>query len=341
MILNKKRTSIKDVAERAGVSVATVSHVINKTRYVSEEVTDRVNQAIKELKYYPNLLLRSLKGHRTYSIGLVIPSISNETFGKLTENIQRILFLKKYNLIIVNTSNILQVELDAIKTLLTKKVDGIIIIPIEREPEPFSEIKSLNVPLLFLDREIAGFEVDSVLFDYYSGSNEITNYLINRGHKNIGYIDRPLDHSHSVDQRNGYIDALKKYKIYNEELIIRAGNFDYRAGAYAAKELIKRKRDLTAIVALNDIIAIGAIRGALDEGLKIPGDISIIGFDGMPITNVCVPRLTTAKLPLYKAAKNACDLILKRIDNPSERNYKKIRLKSRMIIRESVADIRG
>lgn len=335
----KKSLTIRDVAKRAGVSISTVSHVINETRFVSKDATERVKEAISELKYYPNLLVRSLRGKGTFTVGLILPSISNETFGKLAENIQRILLVNKYNTIICITSNNLKIETEAIKTLLSKKVDGIIIIPTAKDASEFIEIESIDIPIIFIDRFITGLNVNSILFDYYSAAYEIVEYLIELGHRIIGYIDRPFEHSHSIAQRKGYIDALEKHDIiFDKGLIIQARDFSYSAGAKAAKELIKKVNNITAIFAFYDIIALGVMRGIIDEGYRIPEDISVAGCDGMPFTDFCIPKLTTAKLPLFTAAKNICEILLKRIKDPSENKIKNVILKPKLVIRESTSN---
>jgi LacI family transcriptional regulator len=178
--------TVKDVAKRAGVSIATVSHVINKTRFVSEDLTARVNDAIKELGYYPNQLVGGLRKKKSYTIGLVLPSISNETFGLLAETIQKLLFKQGYNLIICNTSNDVAIEEDALNTLLMKKADAIIAIPTSRDGAKLKEIQRMDVPLVLVDRVIPGLAVDTVRVDNYRGTYEAITHLIDLGHRAIG-----------------------------------------------------------------------------------------------------------------------------------------------------------
>jgi len=337
-----KQITIKDVAKKAGVSIATVSHVMHKTRYVSDETIKKVKDAISELKYYPNLLVGSLRKKRTFSVGLVIPNISNETFGNLCESIQRILIKNNYNLMICNTANDEKIEKEALYTLLTKKVDGIIAIPTSKDVEIFKDIQNQNTPLVFIDRKIPKFDIDSVLFDNIDSAYVATKYLIELGHRNIGYIDRSFDHSHNIEQKNGYIKALEEYGIsFNKDILIRSRGFDYFAGVDAAKTLLEKDKSITAIYAYYDIIAFGVIRGVYELGLKVPDDISIVGYDGMPFTRVCIPKLTTSKIPISKVAKAACSLILKRIENKDNLKVEKIVIRSHLIIGESTANIKN
>lgn len=333
-----EHVTIKDVAQQAGVSIATVSHVLNKTRYVSEETTQRVNGAIADLGYYPNLLVRSLRGKQTYTIGLVIPSIANETFGLLAETIQKILFQSGYNLIICTTSYDLQIEDEAFNTLLTKKVDAVIAIPSSREGQKLKEIRSMGIPVVLVDRTIPEFPVDTVRVDNEQGMHRIIHHLIELGHTKIGYIDRKIDQSHSLEQKIGYKKALEEHGLrYDPSLIVRADGFDYTSGVNAVKTLLQRIPQLTAVCAYYDITALGALRGILDMGHSVPQDISVVGFDGMPITNVSCPRLTTISFPVNRIAKATCNLLIKRLEQGDEQNEKDIIFVPKLIVRDSTA----
>ncbi len=335
-----KQVTIKDVAKKAGVSIATISHVMHKTRYVSEKTTKKVNDVISELRYYPNLLVGSLRKKRTFSIGLVFPNISNETFGKLSENIQGILFKNNYNLIICNTANDEKIEKEALYTLLTKKVDGIIAIPTSKNIEIFKDVQDMGIPLVFVDRKISKLNVDSILLDNVDSAYTAIRHLLELGHKNIGYIDRPFDHSHNIEQKAGYAKALEEYGVsYNSNLIIRSKGYDYISGVNAAKALLENK-SITAVYAFYDVTALGVIRGAYELGLKVPDDISVVGCDGMPFSRACIPKLTTSKIPISKVSKAICSLILKRIENKDNLKVEKIVIKTHLILGESTASIK-
>ena len=337
----KLSITIKDVAKKAGVSIATVSHVMHKSRYVSEGVTGRVNQAISDLNYYPNLLVGSMRKKKTFTIGLIIPNISNETFGKLSENIQRILFEKNYNLIICNTSNSVDIEIAALRTLLTKKVDGIIAIPTTTDSAKFEEIKKMEIPLIFVDRIISGFEVDTVVIDNFLGTYEAINYLIKElGHKTIGYIDRPSDHSHSIEQKNGYKKALQENGIIiNDNLIVRPSGFDYLAGVDAVKDLIAKNPKITAVFAYYDIIALGAMRGIIEAGFKIPDDISLTGEDNIEFAKVCRPGLTTINNSSSYFAENATKMFFERIEGIYDGPPREIICPRELVVRDSTKRI--
>jgi len=196
----------------------------------------------------------------------------------------------------------------------------------------------MRIPTVFIDRVIPGFDVDSVLIDNFQGTYDAISYLIKvLNHKKIGYIDRLYDHSHNLDQKRGYRQSLEDNKLqFNEKLIIRAEGFDYHAGIKAVKKLLSKNMDVTAIFAFYDIIALGALRGIIEMGFKVPDDISLIGYDGMPLTAVCSPSLTTVKIPLMKLANNACNLLLKRFENNNLKTAI-IKLNPHLLIRESTS----
>ncbi len=310
-----RSVTIIDVAKKADVSIATVSHVINQTRYVGDELTQRVNQTIKELGYYPNRLVGSLRNKKTHTIGLILPSISNETFAIFTETVEKILFSSGYNLIICSTSQDSILEEASFNTMLTKKMDAIIAIPTSSNVEKMREIQSMGIPLVIVDRVIDGFDVDTVRVDNFKGSYDVVKYLISLGHRSIGYIDRNVELSHSLEQRRGYIKALEDNGVTPKpENIIRADGSDYKSGIRAAQTLVRQAQDITAIYAYYDIVAFGAMRGIYDLGYKIPEDISIIGYDGMPFTEASYPRLTTVSVPVDQLASETCKLLMKRIE---------------------------
>ena len=181
-----RKATIKDVAALAGVSTATVSHVINSTRKVGDETIDLVMSAIKELNYYPNRLVGSLHGKGTYTVGMVIPNIANETFGKIAEKIQMQLFDLGYNLIVCNTAYDPVTEEKALETLLTKKIDAVIAIPASQISDKLREIQSYDIPVILVDRIFADMDTDTVIVDNRRGEYELVNYLIRLGHRNIG-----------------------------------------------------------------------------------------------------------------------------------------------------------
>lgn len=329
--------TIKDIAKRAGVSVATVSHVMNKTRFVSDILQDRVKKAIEDSDYHPNVMAGSLRSRKTRVIGLIVPDNSNQLFAALSKLIEQVSSSLNYNVMLCNSSYNYELEFSCIGLLRSKKVDGLIIIPTMTNPDLINQLADNQLPVVILHHIITGCIADSVVVNNLKGTYEATLHLINLGHKRIGYIDRPVSLPHSIERLNGYRKALKEHGIRQDDNIVKCTGFNYINGSEAMERLLKQKPDITAVMAFNDTIAIGVIRSIYDSGLKVPDDISVIGFDDIELCSFITPRLTTVHFPKYKMAEAAVDLLLKRIENPEIRKPVKKILPLRLIIRESTS----
>ena len=338
-----RTATILDVARRAGVSTATVSHVLNKTRYVSDALVERVERAVRELDYYPNQLGGSMRTKKSYTVGLIVPSIANETLGTVAERIERILFEHGYNLIICSTAYDCALEERALDTLLMKQTDAIIAIPTGGCTEKLRQTAEKGVPIVLADRRIEQLPADSVLVDNVRGAYELVQHLISLGHRNIGYIDRMTPQSHSIDQREGYLRALAQNGIPVRACnIAEAQGYDYKAGYTAAQSLLQN-RDLTAIFAYYDVTALGAMRAALDMGYRVPEDLSIAGYDGMPFCGFVSPRLTTVQFPAEELAQRVCALVIERLRGGQEARQSENRfvtITPQLVLGESTCAVR-
>jgi len=331
--------TIRDIAKRAGVSVATVSHVINNTRFVSEELREKVRKVMEELDYHPNLVAGSLRRKKTNTIGLIVPDNSNPVFAELSRAIEDIGFSSGYSVILCNSAYNLDKEIKYVRVLRSKRVDGLIIIPTTVQATYINQLVDSGLPVIILDRTVPDAKTDSVLLDNYQGTYDATVHLIKLGHSLIAYIDRPFDLPHSLDRLRGYRKALEENGIQlKDELIVRGG-FDYEGGAEAMQKLLKRKPTPTAVIAFNDISAIGAIRAIEDCELKVPQDISIVGFDDIPQSSFTTPRLTTVHFPKYRMAEVAFELLQKKLEGTSSDRRAEIVLPLRLVVRESTAKI--
>lgn len=309
---HQKRPTIKDVAAAANLSIATVSHVLNNTRYVSDESRRKVNEAIKELGYYPNQLVGGLRKNRSYTVGLVLPCISNETLGGFSEQLQRSLLEYQENLIICNTSYDADLEAQEISNLIKKRVDAIVSFPTSDSPALLMEARRQGIPVILVDRQIEQLDADAVVLDNYTATKEAVKYLASIGHRKIGYIDRKKSQSHSSEQRRGYCDMLNQLGI-TETRIVTAPDYDYAGGYQAAVEMLKKWPDITACLAYYDITALGAIRGFVEAGKRVPQDISVIGYDCMPFSRYTSPIITSIEFPAKEVAQYVCKIVIRRI----------------------------
>lgn len=332
-----KIVNIRDIAKKAGVSVATVSHVINRTRFVSDELMERVEKAMRDMDYHPNLLAGSLRKKKTGTVGLIIPDSSNTLFAKISKSIEDILFSRDCNVIVCNSAYDIDRELEYLKTLRSKMVDGILIVPVTLNGEHLEKFKKTGVPIVVLDRSMPDINIDTILVDNFQSGYSAAKYLTSMGHRNIGYIDRIYDHSHSLERKKGFIKAMEEKGLALDDENIVRGGFTFNDGLVAVKELIKRNSKLTAIFSFNDINALGAMRGLTDLGLKIPEDISVMGNDDMPFSSIYNPSLSTIRYPTAEMAEKASNLLLKRIGKPDYKKTKKIVIPTELIIRESTS----
>jgi len=315
--------------------VATVSHVINRSRYVSDKLINRVEKVMKDLNYQPNLLAGSLRKKKTGTIGLVIPDSSNMLFADISKCFEDIFFLKNYNIIVCNSAYDLDREVEHLKNLRSKMVDGILMIPSTLEGGHIKKIQSSGIPVVILDRKIPGLKVDYIMGDSYRGGFEAGRYITDMGHSDIGYIDWINTHFHSTERKKGFEAALLKKGMKLPKKRIAKGGLAYHGGVEAVKKLIEDDSGLTAIFAFNDTNALGAIKGLTDLGYKVPDDISVMGYDDIHLSSVFIPGLTTMHYPVKKLTSEASRVLLDRIKQPIFSNYKEILIEPKLIIRES------
>jgi len=327
-------TTIKDVAKEAGVSIATVSYVINNTRYVSTELMEKTNKAIKKLSYRPDAIARGLKTKKTHTIGLIISDLSNPFYSSLIKGVENFAMKKNYSLIICNTNETLNKENLYIDVLLKKKIDGLIIAPTGKNIEIFAQLKDEKVPFVFVDRKIKGIEIDVVLSDNIKGAYEATKHLIELGHKKIGVLIGLKSITTSIERFRGYKKALKEYNIDIDPKLLVEGSSRIESAQESIVELLNKPYRPTAIFSTNNLMTIGAMRGIVKKGLKCPDEISLVGFDDFDWASTFKPTLTTVAQQPYKLGEKAAEMLCKRIKNKSGK-FKEIRIPTELRIRNS------
>lgn len=336
-------TNIKDVAERAGVSITTVSHVINETRFVSDDLRERVLNAMNELNYRPNTLARSLRSGRSRTIGLVIPDISNLFFAEISRKIEDKGFEHGYSVILCNTDDDREKEKSYIDVLLEKQVDGIIFISAGASKENILDQVDMGIPVVITDRDIPNLPSDVVLIDNHEGGYEATRYLANLNHRRIACITGPSLMTPSALRVEGYKDALKDAGIPIDESLICQGDFRYESGETCMRNLLNNPQPPSAVFVCNDMMALGAMRAIHEAGKRIPDQISLIGFDNIPLSRTAYPALTTMAQPIVDMANISVDLLVERIQfkQKLKRNhevaldFKRIVLKANLVERDS------
>lgn len=335
--------NINDVANVAGVSITTVSHVVNKTRFVSEELTNKVLDAMEELNFSPNTLARSLRIGKTNTIGLILPDISNQFFSEIARKIEDRGFKYGYSVVLCNSENNTSKEKKYLETLANKQMDGIIHISSTGSEDISQILNELNIPLVLTDRYETPINKDVVYINNYKGGYDATNYLIKLGHKKIGCISGPANITLSKERVRGYTSALEEAGIEVDDSLIRFGNYDSQSGRIAARELLSLPNLITAIFACNDMMALGAMKEIIDREMRIPDDISIVGFDDIPLSQMISPSLTTISQPIEEMATCLIDLLLEKIERKrSTKNnqvFERIILEPKLIKRDSCRNI--
>ena len=308
--------TIREVAQKAGVSVTTVSHVINQTRFVSQDAEKRVLSAMQQLNYRPNTLARSLRRGETHTIGLMVPDSANPYFAEVARIIEEKAFRASYSTILCNSDNDLEKERRYTEVLINKQVDGIIFMACGDDIVSLKELVDRHMPAVIVDRLLDNLDVDSVVSDNFQGGYLATQHLIESSHRNIAIIRGPSNVTPSARRFDGYLQALKDYNLPLQENLIKSGNFHPPSGYHAARELFNQSVKPDAIFACNDLMAIGALHAAYEKDLSVPEQISIIGYDNIELSLFTQPALTTIAQPIQAIADRAVQLLLERIIHP-------------------------
>ncbi len=329
---------MREVAERAGVSVTTVSHVVNNTRTVSPETRRRVEEAMQTLGYQPNVLARSLRRGITHTIGIILPDSANPYFAEVVRGIEDTSFSQGYSVILCNSDNDLEKEHHYTNVLVEKQVDGIIFVAAGLSAENIHNLQRRGVPLVLVDRHVPGVRVDKVLADNQQGGWLATCHLIDLNHRDIACIAGPPGIRVSNERVDGYRQALETAEIiFNPQWVVE-GDFQYQSGYAAAKKLFKRQPTPTAIFACNDLMAIGANRFAHEKKLLVPDKLSIVGFDDIRLAAYTNPPLTTIRQSKHAMGARAANLLLDRIAQQDMQPREEI-LDTELVIRGSTAPL--
>lgn len=307
--------TITDVAKKAGVSATTVSHVVNKTRFVEKETKKRVLSAIKELDYHPNIIAKSLQTGKTFTIGLIVSDITNPYFPELVRGVELEAIRKGYDIFLCNTDYNLKRTSSLVNRLIEKKMDGAIIMTLETDSSLVSYLSSKKIPMVLLDWGIVDYFISNIKENYNKGIEEAIKYLIKMGHKNIAFISGPLRFKTLKNRKEAIISTMRKFNGNINESLIIEGDLKVSSGEDAADEILNLSDLPTAIISSNDLIAVGVIRKLKERGLKIPEDISVIGFNDIMLASFVEPQLSTIGVPRYMIGQVAWKMLDRLINN--------------------------
>ncbi|MBN1302047.1 MAG: LacI family DNA-binding transcriptional regulator [Melioribacteraceae bacterium] len=335
--------TLVDIAKKAGLSVSTVSRILNgqQRKYrISDKSANLVFKVAEELNYKPNALARGLRLKKTHTLGLVVPDISNPFFAFITRIIQLHAHNNGYSLIVCNTDENIESEVEQVNLLISKGVDGFIIMPVGTQSDHIEYLINNELPVVLLDRTLANVKAGMVLVDNFKGSYDATQHLINKGHTAIAIVLGLRNTSTTNERLEGYKQALIDNGIEINEKYIVGNDFRIETGYIETKFLVNLEKPPTAIFATSDIITVGALKALAEENLKIPDDISLVAFDDTDFAPYLSAPLTVVKQPKELMGEIAVKLLIEEIQNGHDEFEKpKIILKPKLVIRNSVVSV--
>lgn len=333
------KVTIKDIAKEADVSITTVSRVLNDKPDVSLDTRRKIEQVIERLGYNPNTIARGLVTKRTYTIGLIIPDISNPFFPEVAHGIESKARELGYSVVFYNTDNDKKAEKQAIEVLKGKRVDGIILSLSLENNQELHKLAQEYFPVVELDRKVPDSSFPTVTIDNEEAAFEATEHLINLGHTRLAHITGDLGTQTGLDRLSGFKKALNKYGLKIEKEYITEGNYSREAGYVGMKNLLKLRKVPTGVFAGNDLMAIGAYQAVFEKGLRIPEDISIIGVDDIEVASIVRPGLTTMRFPKHELGQKAAEILIREIEGQDMDKQGDIILKTTLVLRGSTKEL--
>jgi LacI family transcriptional regulator len=335
------RVTIRDIAKKAGVSLGTISNVINENVTVRPATRKRVVDAIRMLGYKPSMLARSLRQNRTAMIGMVIPDITNPFFPAVVRGVEDVAFQNSFRLVLCNTDNDSDKEESYLRELQSYRTAGLILIPSEHSKMTLLATDQLprDVPAVCLDRQPEDWTGDSVTVNNTEGVFAATTHLVKLGHRAIAMIIGSLQLRNAVARLEGFRAAMRKARLDVNAEYIQEGRFDRLSGYEKMRILLRQRPQPTAVVCGNDLIALGVLSALREAGLRCPQDVSVVGFDDIEVAELTDPSLTTVFQPGYQMGARGAALLIKRMTAPHQPPHN-IVLPTELKVRHSAASPR-
>jgi LacI family transcriptional regulator len=327
---------MKQVAERAGVSISTVSHVINNTRAVSDDVRRRVLEIIDEMRYVPSAVARSLKNDKTNTIGVLVPNSSNPYFAELIRWIEDAAFESGYHIILCNAHGDAHKQAVYLRLLMERRIDGLVLIASGADEEHDLLLRHESVPIVQLERALPGLDADLVQAGQEEGAYQATRHLIELGHRAIVCVSGPAELPRSRERVGGFLRAMREAGIAVPDGGVVHVEFTSAGGHAAFASLLARPRRPSAVFATSDLMAIGGLCAASCAGVSVPGELSVVGYDDIGAASYVTPPLTTIAPPKREMARLAIGRLIERIRGVHE-PLRKIALASVLVVRASTA----
>jgi LacI family transcriptional regulator len=334
MVMKKKYVTIRDIAKRAGVSINTVSRALNNKPDISEETKRKILKIARELGYVKNATASSLRSKQTNIVGVIIADSANPFYAEVLKGIEAASRKHGYQIMLMNTERVYENEEKAIEVLLQRRVDGLLITPVQDRSDDIKALIEIKVPFVIVGRHFEELEVDEIHSDEVKGGYLATRHLIKRGRKNILVITGYLFKSAAYMRLEGYKKALKEYGIpFREELIIET-DIDIESGYQAMREAIEKGLEFDAVFCYNDLLAFGAMKALKERGYRIPEDVAVVGYDDIVYSSFVCPSLTTVRIKKFEMGYEAFRMLLQRLKGRRKKR-KRVILDVELVVRES------
>jgi LacI family transcriptional regulator len=337
--MSKKVTTIKDIAERLNISIATVSRALRGSTDIKRQTKLAVIEMAKEMDYHPNLLASSLSSKKSKILGVVVPTINRQFWSNSISGIENAAYGHGYKVMIFQSAESLQKEIEIVETLANSRVDGILL-ALSKETNSYSHIQSImdrGIPVLLFERVCSEINSSKVVTDDLNGAKEVVQHLIDRGKRKIAYLSGRMSLGVCEDRLTGFKDAHEENKLtFEPSLIMEIDEFTYEAAEKALKLLWKNESKPDALFCFADILAIGALEACKKLGIRVPEDLAVVGFGNDEISRFVSPALTTMAQPSFEMGQLAANLILEEINSEEDETEPQHKIiKPELIVRNS------
>jgi len=329
-----QRTTIRDVARAAGVSINTVSRALNGKPDINPETKRLILEAAARLNYTPNKLARGLRSKKTGVIGVIVADIANPFFSAVVKGMGKAAKVLGYSIILQDTSENYENEEEAILIMQSEQVDGVLITPVQTDKRSILMLQESGIPLVLVARHFSDVDTDYVVADDVQGGYVATTHLIEKGHEKIAFINGPSYNSSAIERLEGYKKALEEHNIELNEKLIRNGALTMEDGYTHCRVLLMQNGARpTALFTFSDFIALGAMKAVRKVGLRIPDDIAIVGYDDIPFSSCLEVPLTTVRIPKKQMGEKAISVLEKKIDG--QKCDSQLKIPVELVIRQS------
>lgn len=329
-------TTIKEIAKKAKVSIATVSRVLNNDQRVTEKTRNLVLRISKELNYKPNILARNFAKKKSNVIGLILPEISDEFFTEIIKGVDEITFHDGYYTIVASSHKYRTLEDELITFTQNGLIGGLIILIPNLNKDITNLLKKIRIPFVLINSHRGNSNFNTVAIDDFEGASLMTDFLIKeKGYKKIGFISGPNDNNDSILRKEGYINSCKKNKNTSYKNWVVIGDFTRESGESSCRVLLENENKPEVIFAANDMMALGCYDYISKQGFKIPSDIAVAGFDDIFVSQYLTPSLTTVRIEIEEVGRSAARLLMDKLKSTNGLNNISRRISTRLVVRDS------